>query len=248
MPAYNEAARLPALLSRWVEVTGKLGTSHRYVIVDDGSADATPDLLRSFSATQSARIITHPSNVGLGASLRDGLRFVADHAEDDDVVVMMDADNTQPPELLPEMLERMKFCGCDVVIASRYRSGSQVLGLSWLRRLLSFGAGVVFRVIFPIRGVRDYTCGYRLYRVGLIKRAFERYGSRFCDRSGFECTVDILLRLAQLGAGFDEVAMTLNYIDKAGHSSMSVGRTTLGTVKLILARRWERLCGGHSRN
>ncbi len=243
LPAYNEAPRLPGLLSRWAKVLPEIGSRFRYVIVDDGSSDETPEILREFAERQPAEIITHRPNQGLGASLRDGLRHVADCGGDDDVVVMMDADNTQPPELLPEMLERMESTGCDVVIASRYRAGAEVVGLSGLRRFMSFGARVLFQLCFPIRGVRDYTCGFRLYRVSLIQRALAVYGDRFCDRNGFECTADILLRLAKLGASFQEVGMVLQYGAKEGESSMRVGRTVRQTLGLMLSRRFERVPG-----
>lgn len=237
MAAYNEGPRLPPLLARWEAVS--IGP-RRYVVVDDGSTDATADVLRAFAVDHPLHVITHSPNQGLGASLRDVLRFVADHGDHDDVVVTMDADNTQPPELLPVMLERMETAGCDVVIASRYRAGAQVVGLGLLRRAMSFGARVAFQLAFPIAGVRDYTCGFRLCRVAIIKQAFEVYGARFCDRPGFECTADILLRLAKLGATFQEVPMVLNYAAKRSFSSMRIGRTVRKTLGLMLNRRFER--------
>ncbi len=240
LPAYNEAPRLPALLDRWAAVMNAQDQPHQYVIVDDGSSDETPDILRKFAVEHPLEITTHRPNQGLGASLRDGLKHVSENGERDDVVVMMDADNTQPPELLPAMLERMATTRCDVVIASRYRSGADVVGLSALRRFMSFGARVLFQTVFPIRGVRDYTCGFRLYRVSMIHRAFAAYGKRFCDRNGFECTADILLRLAKLGATFEEVGMVLQYGAKEGDSSMRVGRTVRKTLELMLTRRFER--------
>lgn len=240
MPAYNEGPRLPALLARWVDVMDRVRFPHCYVIVDDGSSDNTAEILEAFASRERAEIITHRPNQGLGASLRDALRVVADRGQADDVVVMMDADNTQPPELFSLMMERMETNECDVVIASRYRPGAQVLGLSSLRRFMSFGARVLFRLVFPISGVRDYTCGYRLYRVGLIQRAFNAYGPRFCERVGFECTVDILLRLAKLGARCREVPMVLLYGEKEGASNMRVGRTVRKTLELMLTRRFER--------
>ena len=239
MAAYNEGPRLPPLLARWEAVSVGAGRSCRYVVVDDGSTDETADVLQAFAADQPLDVITHSPNQGLGSSLRDLLRFVADHGGGDDVVVTMDADNTQPPELLPAMLERMATTGCDVVIASRYRAGAQVVGLGLLRRAMSFGARVAFQLAFPIAGVRDYTCGFRLCRVAVIKRAFEVYGTQFCDRPGFECTADILLRLAKLGATFSEVPMVLDYAAKRSSSNMRVGRTVRQTLGLMLKRRFE---------
>jgi dolichol-phosphate mannosyltransferase len=240
LPAYNEGPRLGALLRRWADVLAAMGRTHRYVVVDDGSTDDTADVIKRFAEDQPVDVITHDPNQGLGASLRDALMLVADRAADDDVVVMMDADNTHSPEQLPLMLDRMREASCDVVIASRYRPGALVEDVSLLRRFVSFGARVLFQVTFPIRGVRDYTCGFRLYRVAVIKRAFEVYGGRFCDRSGFECTADIILRLARVGASFSEIGIALRYGAKEGDSHMRVGRTMRATLSLMAKRRFER--------
>lgn len=240
MPAYNEAPRLPALLARWAAVLQETGHAFRLVVVDDGSTDDTAIVLRNFADEHPLEIVTHDANRGLGASLRDCLLFVVTHGADGDVVATMDADNTQPPELLPQMMQRLESNRCDVVIASRYQTGSQCHGLSGLRRFMSFGARVLFRLAHPIPDVRDYTCGYRLYRVAILRRAFEAYGERFCDRHGFECTADVLLRLARIGAAFGEVPMVLHYGEKSGASSMRVGRTVWRTLSLMLARRFEK--------
>ncbi len=240
MPAFNEAPRLPSLLGRWIAVLDALDRRHRFVIVDDGSADDTPRILSSFAANHPVEIITHAENRGLGASVRDAMRFVAVQGGDEDVLVMMDADGTQPPELFPEMLSRLEESRSDVVIASRYRAGARVEGLSAFRRLMSFGARVLFQAVFPIRGVRDYTCGYRAYRVAVIRWAFAEYGERFCDRPGFDCTADVLLRLAKLGACFEEVPMELQYAAKAESSRMRVGATVLRTMGLMIRRRLSR--------
>jgi dolichol-phosphate mannosyltransferase len=240
LPAYNEAPRLPKLLDRWESVLTKMDHEHAYVIVDDGSTDETPAILTRFAENHPLQIITHHPNMGLGASLRDGLNVSSQQASPTDVIVTMDADNTQPPELVPDMLSQMNRTNCDVVIASRYRSGARVEDLSATRRFMSFGARALFQACFPIRGVRDYTCGFRVYRAAIIQKAFKLYGDTFCDRPGFECTADILLRLAKVGATFSEVGMVLNYADKAGSSSMRVGHTVRKTIELMLARRFER--------
>jgi len=106
---------------------------------------------------------------GLGETIRDALELAARKADPEDVVVTMDADNTHPVELIPEMVPRL-LEGYDVVIASRYRTGASVVGLSGFRRLMSFGARLIYQAVFPIRGVRDYTCGFRAYRAGFSRR------------------------------------------------------------------------------
>ena len=58
---------------------------------------------------------------------------------------------------------------------------------------LSFAVRLLFKIVFPIRGVRDYTCGYRAYRGTVLREAFDRYGDDFINEEGFRCKGDILI-------------------------------------------------------
>jgi dolichol-phosphate mannosyltransferase len=127
--------------------------------------------------------------------------------------------------------------GNDVVVASRYAPGGRVLGVPLSRRVLSRGASLLFRVVYPVRGVRDYTCGYRAYRAGLLREAFARWGNEFISAPGFSCMVDILLKLDRLRAVVTEAPLVLRYDRKAGKSKMNVGRTMAQTVSLLARRR-----------
>jgi hypothetical protein len=61
---------------------------------------------------------------------------------------------------------------------------------------------LLFRVVFPIGGVRDYSCGYRAYRAELLKKAVDAQDQRMIAADGFACMVDILLRLSREHAIF----------------------------------------------
>jgi len=238
-PAYNEAENLESLIARTelvLDRLGQLGHEREYIIVDDGSTDGTPQLLARLCATLPITVITHKPNQGLGPTIRDGLRVASERADDDDLLVAMDADNTHPPGLMIAMVQKA-LAGNDVVIASRYRPGARVVGLQWHRKLLSLGARAAFQLTFPIPGVRDYTCGYRCYRAGIVRLAFKRYGAAFVEHSGFQCMADILVRLARLGAIVDEVPLVLRYDRKRGESKMRVARTVLQTLRLLVVRR-----------
>ncbi len=242
LPVYNEEANLRRLLASLELVFARMrysGHEHAYIIVDDGSKDTSPRILKELQASLPLTVITHSLNQGLGPTIRDGLKRASALAEDNDIVFAMDADNTHPPGLLIRMTE-MILEGNDVVIASRYRPGSRVVGLTRLRRLMSGGARAIFQTIFPIPGVRDYTCGYRAYRASTLKRAFVEYGDQFVEQQGFQCMAEILLRLAAMGVLINEVPMILRYDLKGGQSKMRIGRTVLNTITLLLKRRFER--------
>ena len=243
-PAWNEAPVIHPTLLALVYAMHASGDDYRAVLVDDGSTDATIAEAERAVIDSGGRlkltVLRHCTNRGLGAGLRTGLEWCLDRAAPDDVVVTLDADNTHPPALIPALADRARS-GFDVAIASRYEPGSQVQGVPRHRRFLSDAARVVFHALYPIQGVRDYTCCFRAYRVPILARARALYGDRLCTARGFEAVMDLLLRLEPLGASVTEVGFTLDYGGRVGNSKMKVMRTIGSTVSLLLRRRWERL-------
>jgi dolichol-phosphate mannosyltransferase len=180
--------------------------------------------------------IDHDVNRGLGEAIRTGLLAAIEGAVDRDIIVTMDSDNTHTPGLIARMVRGIRE-GNDVVIASRFQPGAHVCGVPFYRRILSRIASRLFRLAFPTPGVRDFTSGYRAYRAGVVKRAFDTYGGGFVAESGFACMVDILLKLRRIDAIVSEVPLVLRYDMKYGVSKMLVVRTTLDTLQLLVSRR-----------
>ena len=236
LPAYNEADNLPALLGALRETMDDNQIAYDVIVVDDGSRDRTAAIVEACAETLPVLLLRHESNQGLGATLRDGLYTALDRAGRRDIVITMDADDTHMPGLIVRMV-RMIGEGYDVVIASRYRPESRVYGVPLLRRVMSRGASLLMRVVFPIRGVRDFTCGYRAYRADVLRRAVDRYRGEFVNQDGFQCMVDILLKLRPMELIFGEVPLLLRYDRKGGQSKMQVGRTAKNTLLLLLRRR-----------
>jgi dolichol-phosphate mannosyltransferase len=241
LPAYNEEATIGPTIGSIAEVARGVDEPLRVVLVDDGSADATVA-----RATDAARggdvellVLSHARNGGLGAALRTGIYRIVDEAAETDVLVALDADNTHPASLIPDMVRRVRR-GADVVIASRYQDGASVSGVPAYRRVLSDGSRLLFGLSFPIPGLRDYTCGFRAYAIGPLRRAKLVYGEDLCTQRGFEATVDLLLRLRQVGIRADEVPLQLDYSSRVGASKMHVWRTVRSSLGLIGRRLVDR--------
>jgi glycosyltransferase involved in cell wall biosynthesis len=133
-PVFEEEALVEAFHARVCAALAAI--PFELVLVDDGSADRTPELLAALAERDPrVRVIELSRNFGHQTALTAGL----DHARGD-VVVMMDADLQDPPELIPQMLERWA-AGTDVVYAvRRSREGETRFKLTtarWFYRLFS---------------------------------------------------------------------------------------------------------------
>ncbi|HVT90995.1 MAG TPA: glycosyltransferase family 2 protein [Tepidisphaeraceae bacterium] len=237
LPAYNEEENLGELLERIDQVMTDAGQRYEVLVVDDGSKDRTFEIAEQHGRQMPVKVHKHVVNQGLGGTIRDCLTLGAQMCEDRDIVVSMDADNTHTPALIPSMVQ-MVLEGNDVVIASRYQPGSYIRGVPWHREMLSIGARWLFQIAFPVHGVRDYTCGFRAYRVPILKQAIAKYGDQFVSEAGFQCMVDILLKMRTMNAIFREAPMVLRYDLKGGVSKMNVARTVWRTLTLLLRRRF----------
>lgn len=235
LPAYNEEETLPPLLEAIGENMTEAGLAYKVIVVNDGSTDATARAVKDASARMPLELVEHAENRGLAETLKTGLMTAVKMASPKDVIVTMDADNTHTPGLIMSMFRLIRE-GHDVVIGSRYQSGARVIGVPLSRRLLSFGASLLFRVLFPIKGVKDYTSGYRAYRARVIKEMFDLYGEDFISETGFSCMVDVLLKIRMHPVVVGEAPLILRYDKKASTSKMDVSKTVRETLALILKR------------
>lgn len=237
LPAYNEAEALPRLLKRMRESAALLDERLHVIVVDDGSDDDTAAAAeREDSAAMRVEVVRHDRNRGLHGALDTGFRAALERAAATDWILTMDADDTHPPSAIAAMLKKGR-AGADVVIASRFQPGAEWFGLSWDRLLFSKVVSGLFRIAWPIRNVRDYTCGYRLYRAEILRRAYATHGDAFVNEPSFACMPDVLWKVSRLRPAFAEVPLSLHYDRKPGASKMKVGRTIRRTLALLIKRR-----------
>jgi len=232
LPAYNEEKALPLLLKRLNASFLESNLNGEIIVVNDGSTDKTAESIKIYEGAVPVRLINQIPNKGLAEAVKTGFLSVIPACREEDIIVIMDADNTHPPDLISRMAEFISG-GYDVVIASRYQKGAKVVGLTLFRKALSLGASVLFRSTIRIKGVRDYTCGFRAYKVSLLKTAMEYYKQDFIKQRGFACMAEILLRLKRFNPAMQEVPLILRYDYKEGASKIRVGKTIKETFKML---------------
>jgi dolichol-phosphate mannosyltransferase len=237
LPAYNEEIALPRLLARVEKLSASSNLPITVVVYNDGSKDATASIAEQWQQRIPLLLLGLPQNKGLGAGLRALIDYAAANGGADDVLVVMDCDDTHDPAQIPEMLAAMGK-GADIVIASRFQGGATVRGVPPLRRLTALGAVLLFKLIHPVHGVWDYTCGYRAYRIGLLQSAAGLYRGGLVEERGFACMVEVLLKLNAAGARCAEIPLHLRYDLKPTASKMDVGGNMRRLLRLLVRWRW----------
>ncbi|MEI7818379.1 MAG: glycosyltransferase, partial [Desulfuromonadales bacterium] len=181
MPTYNEAGNIADLMREAVCNVSSCGfTLIEVIVVDDDSPDLTWQIAENVECPGAiVRVIRRMERHGLTASLNDAIS-----AANNDVIVWFDCDFSQPPELIPQLLEKIRE-GFDVVVNSRYlpgggenRSGDGSTLHLFLSRCLNFSLRHLLDPSFT-----DYTSGFIAVRRDVLRdyRLRGDYGEYFID-------------------------------------------------------------------
>jgi dolichol-phosphate mannosyltransferase len=194
IPVYNEEKYLDGVLrevSRFAD---------HILVVDDGSTDRTPELLRRFAAVE---VIRHPRNLGYGAGLRTAFRHTVEAGFDG--LVTLDCDGQHEPCRILELAAGLS--DADIVSGSRYlkvfdptqkppeeRRRINVEVTRWLNECLGLN-------------LTDAFCGFKAYRRSAVER-FE------ITDDGYAMPLQVWVQAVQHGMSIVEVAVPLIYIDE----------------------------------
>ena len=103
--------------------------------------------------------------------------------------------------------------------------------------MTSAGAKFVYSSILRIKDVKDYTCGYRLYKVSILKKAQDYFGENLIEETGFTCMAEILYKLYCFGGVCSEIPFELRYDNKKGISKMKIIKTSIDSLQLAFHLR-----------
>jgi dolichol-phosphate mannosyltransferase len=232
IPAYDEAENIPGLFADLAPRARKLGA--RVIVVDDGSSDGTSEVIEAHRGDMHLAVVRHQRNRGLGTALNSGLRAALGESADDDAIITMEADTTSDLDDLPRMLELFEE-GYDLVLASVYAPGGQILGVDRWRILASKSVSNSFRYMGGLRELHTLSSLYRIYRAGTLRKAAETYGYLLVREPGFAANVELLLKLYNAGASVAEVPTVNDWTKRRGASKMNLKPTVLAYGRLVAA-------------
>lgn len=233
VPVLNEAPNMPRLMAAFAEIAVQFARfSPCFVLVDDGSTDGTAAAAQSLAGALSFQVLRHEVNQGPGGAFGTAFAHLAPTLTDEDWVVTLEGDNTSRHELLTQMFHRMDE-GFEVVLASPYLYGGGITNTDGLRVFLSKMANLFVKEILGLGGLVTVSSFYRLYRGSAIRRLQMHYGARVLERVGFECMVEMCMKMVYLNITMSEVPMILDTSRRIGRSKMKITRTIRGYIALL---------------
>jgi dolichol-phosphate mannosyltransferase len=150
VPTLNEEENIVPLVS---EITRCAVPFREILFVDDYSTDATRDKIRALAANQPIRLIEQDgADLGLAGAIMFGAR-----AAQGEVLVVMDADLSHPPDRINDLLAPLFAGTADLVVGSRYVKGGSTPGWPMWRRIVSRAGAVL---AYPLTGLHDSMCGF----------------------------------------------------------------------------------------
>ena len=171
LAAFNEGDTLRVVLERVVAtLMADRSFDWELIVVDDGSSDGTPRVLKEFSAARPGvlRIVTHPVNRGLVAAMKTGAEAALNAT-----VVYLDADLSYEPEIAGRLMRAKTTTGADVAIASPYMRGGRVANVPLDRLVASRGANWILSRCAGGR-LRTFTGMVRAYDTALLRELFSK--------------------------------------------------------------------------
>jgi len=164
IPTFNEEPNIRNIVMAVDGVFREHSLNGQILVVDDHSADATIEIVHEIMMTKkNVSILVREKDHGLSQSVAEGFS----HASSD-IFIVIDADFSHPPVLIPRMYEEIRN-GNDIVIGSRYTEGGGIRKWPLKRRLISIGATFLGRLLFP--DITDPVSGFFAVRKEVVANA-----------------------------------------------------------------------------
>ena len=216
IPAYNEAESI----AKVVQALKDQVPDYSILVVNDGSADATEQVIRRFHGVE---LINLPYNMGIGSAMQTGYKYAHQHGFD--IAVQCDGDGQHPVHQIAKLIDRVQRGDADMVIGSRYVTDTDYVP-SFSRRV---GKSLLSRIVDSVvgGGITDTTSGFRAANRAVIETFARTYPDDYPE-------AEALVIMHKHGLKAVEIPVDM-LPRQGGRSSIGAGRAAYYIVKVSLA-------------
>jgi dolichol-phosphate mannosyltransferase len=168
IPTYNEKENIADLIHA---IEALKMEKMQIVVVDDNSPDGTAQIVEGLNNKyRNITVVKRAGKEGIGSAIIAGIGKSLEF-KDCKYIVTMDGDFSHDPKEMSGLLDAAKE-GVDLVQGSRYLKGGKIVGWPFRRKLVSFGANLLCRILFRF-GMTENTTFYRVYSRRLAEKIVE---------------------------------------------------------------------------
>ena len=186
IPTYNESKNIIEILK---QIKNSLPTNiiSQTIIVDDNSPDGTGKIVEEYIqnfkkiTNHTIDVIHRTTKTGLSSAIFNGIQKAKG-----ETIIVMDADHSHPPQIIPKMIDSLKKSQFDIVIASRYVKGGQIKDWTIYRKMISKIATKIAKSFLNIEP-KDPMSGFFAFKKNILKN------SKF-DLIGYKILLEILVK------------------------------------------------------
>jgi glycosyltransferase involved in cell wall biosynthesis len=238
IPSYNEGETIGVLLWRIKRVFQDYSREYEIVVYDDGSTDGTREILEPYADVIPLTILRGDRRKGYGVALDKLVREVSRRTRyaRRDALIVMQADFTDQPEHIPELVKRFEG-GADIVAAKQELSEAPAP----VRRLRGF-VNWIQRAGLPKTEAADPFTTYRLYRISVLRELLKTIGDEpVVTSTGWAANLELLLRARRFARRVENVDLAPRYDVRTRESRV---RPVADALNLFRFSRKARLLAG----
>lgn len=194
IPSYNEAPTIGLLLWKIRQVFAGFQREYQLLVLDDGSDDATSEVLERYTRVLPLTVIRHQQRRGYAECIEELLRQAVERTDRPkrDCAILMHADFAHGPASIPDLVRRIDS-GADIVVAQGKLQGEQSRARRWARRL----APALLRGAVEVPGVKDIVSGFAVFRLVTLRNAFRGTAEPLLATRGWAANAELYARAAR---------------------------------------------------
>jgi glycosyltransferase involved in cell wall biosynthesis len=202
IPSYNEAPTIGLLLWKIRQVFAGFAREYQLLVLDDGSTDATTQVLEPYSRVLPLTVIRHDRSLGYAASVETLLRQAVELTDRPkrDAAILLHADFTHNPLVIPDLVRRVES-GADIVVAEGRLERESSRSYRLLRRFAPY----LLRGVVSVPGVTDVVSGFSILRLVALRNAIRSHSGRLLVTDGWAANAELYWRAGRYARRIEAV-------------------------------------------